>query len=215
MNRLFSFIFVLPIIACSQSNPLSDFHLDGITSSGEYAGGQHYSVQGKGDVYIKQDNNKLHVALTSQARIWSHVYLFSQDTISVFHASAALGEIIYVKNGDQWSSRGRFNYTVRDTVYDDVLRAKQDTYLKQKGWVANNNNTGDGKTLEFTFDLTRWDRNNPNGDLRMAFVFMSDIKRPMFYPEGLKDDTLMETLLYGGDPPDGLTFNVQDWMVVK
>jgi len=48
----------------------------------------------------------------------------------------------------------------------------------------------------------------------MAFVFMSEIKEPMYYPSTLKDDTLLEALLYGGDPPDWLHFDILDWQLI-
>jgi hypothetical protein len=182
--------------------------LDGVITHGEYVNAGYYNVNGDGQVLIMKRDQRAYVALFSRDKIWSHVYLYHKDTIHVFHASAALGKVAYVRNGDEWSPRGKFVYTVRDRVYDDALRKKQEAYLKENGWVANNNNTGDGNTLEFCLDLTRW----RGEDVRMAFVFMSDIKKPMFYPSTLKDDTLLEALLYGGDPPEGMRFEIGDWL---
>ena len=206
-------IILLILLSISLTSPpawgqAAQVSLDGIISPSEYSSSEHHTVKGPGDILIQKDNNKLFTALSGTARIWSHVYFYTNDTIHVFHASAALGEIMYVRNGDSWSPLGKFNYTVRERVYDEALRIKQEAYLKDKGWVANNNNMGDGKTLEFCFDMSRWNGN----EVRMAFVFMSDVNTPMFYPVGLKDATLMKELLYGGDPPDGLRFNVADWM---
>jgi hypothetical protein len=92
---------------------------------------------------------------------------------------------------------------------DDLVKKQADHYLLY-GWVANNNNTGDGMTFEFKLDLSRVD-NNP------AFFACAVIETPMdihYFPSTLNDNTILQRLVQGYTP-DSLQFNTSNWEKIR
>jgi hypothetical protein len=183
---------------------------DGKLNDPEWAAAEKFALAGGGSLHLVRSSSILHIALQGNEPGWAHVYFLSGDTVHVLHASAALGAVKYHKKGDTWFPLQSFKYTFRDTVYNDAVAAKQHEYLLRRGWVANNNNMGDGRTLEFKIDLSRWKTKT----FQMAFVFLADSKKPQYFPNTLADDTLLEDLVYG-NTPDSLDFEIKSWYIIK
>ena len=192
----------------SQIQP--EVKLDGKIESHEWKSARKFDLINTGKLYLLKSKTALYVALQGNESGWAHVYLHYNDTVHVFHASAALGAAKYVKRGNTWSPANLFQYSLRDTVYDHALELKQGIYMSKYGWVANNNGTGSGHTLEFMIDLTRWKVES----VRVAFVFQTDSKQPQYFPNSLRDDTLLDELVYG-NTPDSLIFNIKEWYSIK
>jgi len=184
--------------------------LDGQINAAEWAGAKEYPLTNGGQLFMIRKADDLYLGIKGYAQGWAHVYVSRQDTIRVLHASAALGDQLYTKINDKWKLQSRFNWQLRDDVYNNDLAQQQSRYYHQYGWCANNNNTGDKNTLEFRINLHSYD----TASLKIAVVFTADAKLYCFYPAGLTDDTLLQNLVVG-NPADSLRFNISEWMKMQ
>jgi len=190
--------------------PLSSYSQDPIKLDGkidpvEWKSADSFALDKGGTLRLKKDQSFLYIGLTGNDEGWSHVYLQKKDTIFVLHASAALGTAIYVNDGVRWNRVQTFQWGFKAMVYNDGTKKVMDDFLKANRWVANNNNIGTGKTLEYKIDLSAF-----NGIEKIAFVFAADANEPHFFPKGLKDATISTDLVYG-NPPDMLRFDPGSW----
>lgn len=180
--------------------------LDGVISDGEWKDAKEYDLTGGGKLMLKKENSDLFVAMVAGKKGWAHVYLSHSDTVKVLHASAALGEALYVKRDNLWRTVQSFKWELRDRVYNDELVKKQQDHYRQFGWVANNNNTGNGMVFEFKLDLSRTD-NNP---APFACAVIENSMEVHYFPSTLKDNTVLQRLLQGYTP-DSLQFTPGSW----
>ena len=101
-----------------------------------------------------------------------------------------------------------FQWKLRERVYNQDLQEKQAAYFKQYHWVANNTNTGDGKTFEFMIDLSASD------NVSLACLVLDEPTQPHYYPQGLNDNTILPRLMQGYTP-DSLQFSPGTWDTIK
>jgi hypothetical protein len=188
----------------------ADIHLDGIISDGEWAGAKQYELTGGGRLMIKKESNSLYVAMVADNKGWAHVYLSDGDTVRILHASAALGEALYVKKNNLWRNVQSFKWELRDRVYNEDLAKKQQDHFRQFGWVANNNNTGNGLVFEFKIDLLRA-HNDVSSFACLVAGASLDIHH---FPATLNDNTVLQKLVQG-NTPDSLQFNPAIWEKIR
>ena len=186
-----------------------NIRLDGMISKTEWAGASEYDLSSGGKLYVLRKGNDLYLGIKGTDPGWAHVYLHWKDSVRVLHASAALGDQVYIQR-ENWKLQKKFNWELREFVYDEKLVQKQEAYFKKNGWCANNNNAGDKKTLEFRIDLAR----HGNTELRFASLYTADAKNLSYYPSTLTDNTLLQDLVSGSNP-DNLQFKTSDWVKVK
>ncbi|MBC7947985.1 MAG: hypothetical protein H7Y42_08915 [Chitinophagaceae bacterium] len=179
--------------------------IDGVVNQGEWEGAKERPLSGGGKVFTKLEKNILFIALVGNKKAWSHVYLVNGDTVRILHASAALGEARYVKRQDVWRSTSSFQWQLRERDYNLELEKKQQEHFVHEGWVANNNNLGNGMVFEFKIDLSRI-----SSPLRWACVLAEVPLELHYYPTDLKDNTTLPRLVQGYTP-DSLRFNPQSW----
>jgi hypothetical protein len=206
-----TYITTLILFILSSFTGINDdgIRLDGMISKNEWAGANEYNLSSGGKLYMLRKADQLYLGIKGTGPGWAHVYLHWKDSISVLHASAALGYQVYVQK-ENWKLQKKFNWEVREYVYDEKLVQKQEAYFKNNGWCANNNNAGDKVTLEFRIDLARFG----NDGLRFAALYTADAKALSYYPSTLSDNTLLQDLVSGGNP-DNLQFKTADWVKVK
>jgi hypothetical protein len=191
-------------------NPNDKIKLDGIISKDEWAGAEEHDLSSGGKLYIIRQAGTLYIGIKGNAQGWAHVYLHWKDSVKVLHASAALGDLLYVQEKESWNRKNKFNWEVRERVYDETLMRKQEAYFNKNGWCANNSNTGDKTTLEFKIDLERYG----NTELRIAALHTVDAKSLSAFPAGLNDDTLLKELVSGAGP-DNVYFKPGAWEKIK
>ena len=202
-----SFVIVACSLICQSS--AAQIKLDGVVKDGEWKNAKAIELFGGGRGYFKMDGDQLLVALQGSEKGWAHVYISSGDSVWVRHASAALGQSVYAR-ASSWSIVEQFNWQLRDRIYDAETENKMSDYFRSNGWVANNNNIGDGKTLEFKIDLNKY-KNKP---VYFACFYASDPKQPHYYPLNLKDDTIAEQLVYG-NAQASLQFSPENWVKIR
>jgi len=162
-KRLLLFIFIMISIAFGMA--FIPFHnsirLDGEISDGEWKDAKEYDLTSGGKLMMKKEKNDLYVAMIAGKKAWAHLYFSHDDTVQVFHASAALGEARYVKQNDLWRTVQSFKWELRDKVYNGELVKKQQDHFHQYGWVSNNNNFGNGMIFEFRVNVNHTDNDPP------------------------------------------------------
>lgn len=183
-----------------------EIKLDGVIDANEWKDAKRGELKGGGTLYYQQQGTVLYVAVKGIAKGWSHVYLAHNDTVSVMHASAALGAVNYLPQNGQWNTTEKFNWLLRDRVYNPATEQKLNDHFNQYGWAANNVNIGDGMSVEFKIDLSRF----AGQRLAFAALFASDAANPHFFPGQLNDQSLARDLVYGS-PPAQLEFKISNW----
>jgi len=180
--------------------------IDGKIDEKEWEGAGVLDLTNGGKLFLKYDGLFVYLAMRGSRSGWSHLYLNDGTSdVSVIHASAALGRVIYKRDANKiWQPANDFAYEVRDRVITDATRSTMGAYLAKNGWVASNNNMGNANEVEYKMAAT------PNKPLRFAAIFMSDATKPQHFPATLSDDTLRKILLEGNTPPD-LKFDVTQW----
>ncbi|HEX9614953.1 MAG TPA: hypothetical protein VGA55_05585 [Bacteroidota bacterium] len=133
-----------------------------------------------------------------------------RERVVVMHASAALDAVEYEKKGEVWRTSDVFQWELRDRPYNSETAGKMESYYRKYGWVSNNVNIGDGKTIEFKCDLRRWGKSR----LSVAIV-MADYSMNLHHvPPGLEDHTLSPRLIQGYTS-DSLSFRPDSWLFVR
>lgn len=134
--------------------PFISIQTDGVLSEREWKGAEQHGIGDGKTILWKHDNDVLYVALKSQGIFWSHLYLSDGKRVKVMHVSAALGAINYMKVDTLWRTSDKsFVYELRDREFTAETAAKMGDYYSKNGWVANNINLGDKKTLEAKINL--------------------------------------------------------------
>lgn len=194
-------------VKASQSNPAT---IDGKIEETEWKNAKSFDLTGGGKVFFKYDGQFLFVGVRGVAKGWSHLYLNQGEKISIMHASAALGMTSYSQNENElWQPANPFSWDLRDRTITAETTKKMADYLARNYWVANNNNMTNSSEIEFQLKPQ-----NTNEPFFLAIVYASDAKNPQYFPAGLKDDTIKETLVYGNTPND-LKFNCNQWAKIS
>jgi hypothetical protein len=92
----------------------------------------------------------------------------------------------------------------------DELEKKQQRHFRQFGWVANNNNTGNGMSFEFKLDLSGTD----NHPVFFACVIIQEPLTLHHFPASLSDNTILQRLVQGYTT-DSLQFNPASWEKIR
>lgn len=207
VSALVSITVIISIAFIPENNSIQ---LDGVINDSEWKEAKEYKLSGGGKLMIKKENNDLYVALSGNKEAWAHVYLSHGDTVRVLHASAALGEAKYVKQNNLWRNIQSFQWQLRERVYNDELAKKQQDHYLQYGWVANNNNLGNGMIFEFKLDLSRVD----NTPAPFACVLAQVPLDLHYFPTSLTDNTV-SPMLVQGYTPESLQFAPGSWERIK
>ena len=207
MIRLLTAAALVIALTAFYHAPVASIKLDGVINKEEWTGAKEYELSAGGKLYVLRDANTLYLGLKGNSPGWAHVYIHWKDSINVMHASAALGDQLYTRDNQHWKIQTKFNWEVREFVYNDALQKKQNDHYLKKGWVANNNNAGDKHTLEYKIDLQKF----PGA----SFVALyADGNSYSSYPSGLTDNTQLKELVSGNNP-DNLQFQPSSWTTFK
>lgn len=200
MRKLIVFAFVC---AALEAQPV----LDGKIDDAEWAKATTHSMANGGTLRVLPGGDAWYFAVQIPEDGYGHFYVADGDSIQVIHVSAALGRLQYRRNGTEWSTSDQFVWQMRDRTYSDTLRAAQEKYFAENGWVGTNNGMGRGR-----FELKL--RRTPGKPVRVAMVFMSGPQKQCYWPESLDDDT-RNTKLIAGQPIAAPRFDTAQWFELK
>ena len=180
------------VLAQSGVSPIVDGHV----GEQEWAGAQHATLEGGGEVRLLVHGKFLYVAIRGARPGLASVCVAQGKTVRILHASAAIGEASFERWGDMWMKRKGFEWTLRDSprgpAPSDEARAE---WLAKSGWLANASAAGspfrefkiwakDAESIGVTYLAT---------DKPMAVAFwpstMHDDCRSLKIPQGYLPDT--------------------------
>jgi hypothetical protein len=194
----------------AQSLPGTKINLDGIVSAAEWDNGKKESFTGGGHFFLNADEKHVYIGIQGLKEGWTHVYIFSNETVHILHASAALSSVSYKKESGKFQPKGEFQWEMRNTSLDDEARAERVAYLEKYGWVASTHRMGNKNEFEIIIRKDSY----ITKEARLAIVFASDAKNPQFWPATLNDDCTKEELVYGKTIRD-LGFVVDKWSPIE
>jgi hypothetical protein len=155
-------------------------------------------------VWLRREGGFLHVAVMGPATGFPTLFVGTGDRVEVLHASAALGEVAYLRQGEAWIRQGAFDWQVRDRdVSEATLAAERSAFLAAHGWLAHASRRG---APVRTFRL----RLRPDRRLLAVVFLATETMTPSWWPATLQDDCRNLPLLRG-ETPDTLHFAPSQW----
>jgi hypothetical protein len=201
-------VLLVSIVIIMAFNTDRSIKTDGVIEPGEWSGAVEYELGNGNKLLLKKDQGELCIGLAGEQYFWAHAYLSDDRSTTVMHASAALDEITYQRKGEIWLTEDTFQYELRDSLYNAATEKKMNDFFETHGWVANNINFGDKKTMEFRISLKDW-----ASPTYLACVVANFDMSFHSFPAGLNDHTRLPRLVQGYSP-DSLVFDVTMWMKV-
>lgn len=180
--------------------------IDGHLSAHEWDGSRHYAMAGGGEVYLLQKRDALYVAVVGPEPGFPTVCVGNDAAVEVLHASAAQGQVRYVRRGARWvPDADRFVYALRqDARGNQAPPVARSAYYATNGWIATSSRSHQ-RVREFRL------RPQP-GRARIAVGFLALPSMRIYrWPQGAGDGCTDLRLLQG-NVPDRLDFRPSGWM---
>jgi hypothetical protein len=160
------------------------------------AGGGEVTITRSGDFHV--------VALQGPRTGLASLCLADDTTVRILHASAAVGEAIYEKDGDRWILKRKFDWKLRDARTGPPTEEQVNAFLASAGWTANASRAGDPRR---NFRIRITDRTRYLG---VTFVTTDEPMAVSYWPETIGDDC--RALRVGqGFLPETARFDPASW----
>ncbi len=203
MKRVAAIVLLCPLFSGLEINQA--IRTDGMIGVEEWKDAEVHQVSDSNSVYLITRQEVIYVALKANKKIWAHVYISNGNQVKVIHASSALDDVIYRREGCHWTTKDSFQFELADKTYNSDTEAAMGKYFERNGWVANNVSIGDAKTLEFKIDLSCWEE-----PVYLACVMAEYDMKLHSFPPKLNDDAVRPGLVLGYTP-DSLQFEPAKW----
>ena len=131
-----------------------------------------------------------------------------ESRVRILHASAAVGEALYERSGEQWILKSKFEFKLRDARTGPPSEADRSQYLATMGWVANASRTGD-VARTFTVHLAERIRY-----LGVTYLATDEPMALSHWPASM-DDGCREMKVAQGYLPDTAQFRPAGWHRIK
>ncbi|WP_156109438.1 hypothetical protein [Hymenobacter sp. APR13] len=168
------------------------------------AGGHRHVLSSGETLRLRRRADTLYLSVQAAAPGWAHVYLANADSVWVLHASAALGQQLYVRGPRGWTRRSTFQWELRATGRPSTEPAARD-YFRRHGWSATTHPPGAPGSREFRVRLPAL-----RGSNWLSVVYATAAGSLSVFPRPLTDDTRQPALVRGGQP-DTLQFQPHTW----
>jgi len=178
--------------------------IDGKIDAQEWADAARHELANSVALFLKTDESHIYLAMRGSKQGWSHVYLNRDGTdVSVIHASAALGQIVYKQDERKlWQPQNEFVWEVRERIVnaDDC----------GDGRLSREERLGCEQQQHGKRKRGRVQACDQGSETLIAAVFMSAGLPPTQFPATLADDAVKQKLLEGNAIRD-LKFDVSQW----
>ena len=161
-------------------------------------------MEGGGDVSITRSGDTLRVSVTGPRAGLASLCIADDTRVRILHASAAVGEAVYRRDGERWVLQSGFDWKLRDSRKTSVTEADRQRVLRELGWVANPSNAGD-PVREFTIRVS-----DDAAYLGVTFFTTSDPMTVSHWPSSM-DDGCREVKVAQGYLPDVVQFRPSTW----
>lgn len=159
---------------------------------------------------LKHDGEYLYVLIESDRDGFASLCVERAASISILHASAALGTAEYTGHFGNAQLARPFHFELRDTGTSLEARKARRTFLAQELWFANASRTGNSpREFQISLDIAA-----EHGRIPLAVTFYSpDDGIVAYWPEDLSDACRSIEVVKGQTPPR-LAFAPHRWPVV-
>lgn len=164
---------------------------------------------GGGAVSIARDGENWRVTVTGPRAGLASLCLAEGSRVRILHASAAVGEAVYERAGDEWKLVSGFEFKLRDTRKGPApTDSDRRDYLAAMGWVANADNSGE-RPREFVIRAS----GSPQF-LGVTFLSTSDPMTVSHWPASM-DDGCREIKVAQGYLPPTARFRPEGWHLLR
>lgn len=187
--------------------------LDGTIREDEWRGAQR-TQQGSVELLTRTTpDGGLALAIHAPEYAITSVYLRVNDTITVLHASAAIGDASYVRQPDgAWKLTSEFAFTRYRDVVD--FTANHQTFLQKHQWVATHARLGAPGDTEL-FITPEMLRGRGPGMPRIAVTYYDpDAKRVLLAAPSAVADAVTQPKINAGFTAATLPFDPDTWMSI-
>jgi hypothetical protein len=164
----------------------------------------------EGEVLLRHDGKYLYIGVRAARRGFPSVCFARGDTIRVAHASFALGDVVYTRNGTAWRLGAPFAWDAPARTLGAEAGQRRARFLAEHGWIGSTVPMGNPRHAEIQIALDQLD----SRDLRIGVAFfMEDEGRGegiASWPRGPHDDCANDRLVRGY-APERLTFRKKTW----
>jgi hypothetical protein len=180
--------------------------IDGRIAPDEWAGSAEARLPDESRVLLRHDDQFLYIGIVGAKAGFPSICVSRGDSIRILHSSAALGSALYVRDGDAWQQRSKFNFALRSgDVSAAGMKAIAD-YLNANGWVATNSAMSPSQR-EMQISLSMLERNDPI--LALGYYVAND--GPVLpWPHDTEDGCTATKTVQGWLPPT-LLFRQTSW----
>ena len=162
------------------------------------------ALTGGGEVTLTRSGEFLDVAVKGPRAGLASLCVGDDSRVRILHASAAVGEAIYEKDGDRWILKSGFEWKLRDARTGPPTDEQVNAFLASAGWTANASRAGDPRR-NFRIRLT--DRTRYLG----VTFFTTDEPMAVSYWPGTIDDDCRAVKVAQGFRPETARFDPRRW----
>jgi hypothetical protein len=163
-----------------------------------------------GDVLLRHDGKYLYVGVRAVRRGFPSVCFARGDTVRVAHASFALGEVVYTRNGISWRLGAPFAWEAPARTLGPETDHRRARFLAEHGWIGSTVPMGNPRHAEMQIALDQLDPR----ELRIGIAFFMDDEGRgegiASWPRALRDDCGNDRLVRGY-APQRATFRKKTW----
>ena len=140
-------------------------------------------LTGGGQVTINRSGDFVNVSVRGPRAGLASLCLADDSRVRILHASAAVGEASYERDGERWVLKGGFDWKLRDSPKTGPpAREAVDAFLSSTGWTANPSHSGSPQR-DFRIRLT-----GRAQFLAVTFLATSEPMAISYWPATLEDD---------------------------
>lgn len=167
--------------------------------------------EGANQLFIKETEEYLYISLKTEEIYVASMCICNGRTISVLHASAALGKLNYEELEDgKWNTNKSFVWEMREKGFSQKEMDKRKKYLDKNGWVANTMEMGEIGETEFVISK-KWLDEKP----RFAIGLMpASLPENTFSLPTKNASACGNHSLVSGEPKPNYTFTPTDWITI-
>ena len=179
---------LIAVIAAAQTPAVPG--IDGRIDEAEWAGAITREMSNGGQVRILARGEFVYVAVRGPRAGLASLCAAKGSTVRILHASAAVGEARYERDGSAWKQASGFEFKLRDAPRAGRPTAAESAdYLRTAGWVANASVTG-SPDREFQIRAADVD------SLGVTFLGTSEPMAVSYWPATVADDCRSLSLIH-------------------
>jgi hypothetical protein len=162
------------------------------------------TMSGGGELTRTRDADTMLITIAGPRPGLAHLCVADDTRVRILHASAAVGEAVYERDGESWRLKSGFDFKLRDRRDALPSAADKQTFLSATGWLANADNSGKAPR-EFSLRLTPGLRS-----VAAAFLAIDEPMAVSHWPATVADDCIALKMVQGYLPPQA-RFNPSTW----